>query len=123
MHRLELWARNTWASLDGELTLFSLPHERSLILAILDLVKVLDSPFRDSTAVASLAIVIVILFIGAYGSYKHDRSFLLTFALILIIAIVVGFLSSSALYASLGMNILLVVLALTQAELIRKGHS
>lgn len=77
---------------------------------------------RDTVAIVSLAITGVILFLGAYGSFKHDRSLLTTFAVIAMVAIIIGFVSKASIYVSLGTSIVLIILSLTQAELIKRGH-
>lgn len=86
----------------------------------MNLIQVIDNS-KDATAITSLTIVIVVLFIGAYGSFKNERNYLITFALILIIATIVGFVGKAAIYTSLGFNIVLIILALTQSEMLRRG--
>lgn len=90
---------------------------------IIDLVKQFDSNYRNSQAITSQAILAVILFIGAWGSWMNDRVYLLTFSLIAIIALIVGFTAQVSIYYSLGLCVLTVILALSQAELIRRGYA
>jgi len=91
-------------------------------MCILDLVKELDSSLRNTTAIVSVAITGLVLFVGAYGSYRHDRATLSTFAVIGIVAVIVGFVSKASIYLTLGPSILLIVLALAQSELIKRGY-
>lgn len=96
----------------------------SFIFSIIDLIEVLGSKGSgDTKSIVSLSITVVVLFIGAYGSYIDKRAYLMTFALILVIALIVGFLSPSAAYGSLGTSIVAIVLAVCQSELIRRGYA
>lgn len=91
-------------------------------MAIIDLVDVINHSTKANQAIVTLSITVVILFVGAYGSYTHSRTYLLTFALVLIITLIVGFLAPNAPYSTLGTNVVMIVLAATQAELIRRGY-
>ena len=86
------------------------------------LVRELGEPIYDVTYVVSLAITVVVLFIGVYGSYRHDRSYLTTFALIMFAIVILNMFTKSFHYPSLSTSIVLVFLSYTQAELIRRGY-
>lgn len=98
-----------------------------LVLNIVELVNQLNAALGlyDKTYVAFLGITIALLFVGAYGSYTHNRDFLNIFAIILIgamILMIAGVLGQSIHYSPLGTNVVLVILALAQGELIRRGY-
>lgn len=86
------------------------------------MVNLIKAQVRNNTAIVSAGISIAVVFLGAYGSSKHDRSLLMTFSVILIVATIVGFVSNVGLYLTLGMSIVLIILSLTQTELIKRGY-
>ena len=72
-------------------------------------------------SIASHAIAIALQFLGAWGSYKNNRLYLLVFAVVMLVSIVVSAFDVMV-YSSLGFSLLVIILALVQAELIRRGH-
>lgn len=88
----------------------------------MDIVNALNATFFDNVFVAQTSITAVVLFLCAYGSFKHDRNYLITFALIIIIVIILNFFTAQYHFAPLGTSVVLLVLALLQAELIKRGY-
>lgn len=71
----------------------------------------------------SVIIITIVLFIGLYGSYKNIRTYLLGFALIVIVAAIVGFFGQNIRDTGygLGSSIFAATLALVQSELLRRS--
>lgn len=89
---------------------------------MIDLIHTLQGSYSDNVYVAVEAIIVLTIFIGVYGSYKHDRNYLITCALILVINIIVGIFAKNFPYYSTAGSVLLIVLTVAQSELIKRGY-
>lgn len=70
----------------------------------------------------SVVVSFAVAFLGAYGSYKHNRTYLLTFALIYFIAVILQAFSTVLPDWSATVTVAFLVLTIVQAELLRRGH-
>lgn len=79
--------------------------------------------YFDVLLIVQLSISLAVVFLlGLQGSYRHNRVHMLTFAIILGICFIVGFFGKNVFYASQGAGIALVILAVLQAELLRREY-
>lgn len=86
------------------------------------MINTLKGSYSDNVYVAVEAIIVLTIFIGVWGSYKHDRNYLITCALILFLNIIVGIFAKNFPYYSTGASVVLIVLTVAQSELIKRGY-
>lgn len=83
----------------------------------------LRSEYSNKTqSMVAHIINLAIMFLGAYGSWLSNRIYLYVFALILLISTIVGSLAVAD-YVSIGFIVILIILSLSQAELLRRGYA
>lgn len=92
-------------------------------MVILALAPELQRHRSNTNNVVVLVVQLVVLVIGFVGSYRDNRQLLLTFAIILTVLVIVAVVQSQAI-AVVGnavLDILSIVLAVYQSEMIRSG--
>lgn len=92
-------------------------------MVILALAPELQRNRSNTNHVVVLVIQLVVLVIGLVGSYRDNRQLLLTFAIFLTVLVIVTVVQSQAI-AVVGnavLDILSIVLAVYQSEMIRSG--
>lgn len=92
-------------------------------MVILALAPELQRNRSNTNHVVVLIIQLVVLIIGIVGSYRDNRQLLLTFAIFLTVLVIVTVVQSQAI-AVVGnavLDILSIVLAVYQSEMIRSG--
>lgn len=92
-------------------------------MVILALAPELQRNRSNTNYVVVLVIQLVVLVIGLVGSYRDNRQLLLTFAIFLTVLVIVTVVQSQAI-AVVGnavLDILSIVLAVYQSEMIRSG--
>lgn len=94
-----------------------------LILCISHLVPELQNHRTNSNEFVMMVVTLIILIIGFMGAYRDHRQMLLTFAIALTVVFVIGVVQKQAI-AIVGetiLDIVSVVLAVFQSEMIRTG--
>lgn len=72
----------------------------------------------------SISLTTFLQFFGAYASYHHIRNYLILYAFILLVLTILALSSHAAYYYNLSSaaGIALIILALVQADLSRRGY-
>ena len=92
-------------------------------MVVLNLAPELQHKRNNTNTVVVLVIHLIVLVIGFLGAYRGNRQLLLTFAIILTVLVIVAVVQSQAI-AVVGnalLDILSIVLAFYQSEMIRTG--
>lgn len=89
---------------------------------LLELIRIAQYAGPDKVYIAVESILVITIFVGVWGSYKHDKKYLLTCAFILTVNLIVGIFAQNFPYLSTGGSVLLIVLAVAQSELIRRSY-
>lgn len=78
---------------------------------------------NDVALIVSMILTTLLQLLGAYASYHHIRNYLILYAIILLVMTIVALTSHTVLYYHLSSaaGIFLIILALAQAELGRRG--
>lgn len=85
------------------------------------MVDVINHNFGDNvTRGVSICVILVGLILGLSGAYQQRREQLVTGAIILLIALIVGFTDYGKHYSLPGASIALVILYAIQSELVRR---
>lgn len=94
-----------------------------IVYVILALAPELQRSRNNTNTVVILVVQLIVLIIGLVGSWRDNRQLLLTFAIILTVLVIISVVQSQAI-AVVGnavLDILSILLAVYQSEMIRSG--
>lgn len=93
----------------------------SILLGVIDFIEELTyQPNYNKKFLWAVAMTTVALLLGAYASLKHNRNLLLSYALILVLSIVVRSIRHVLDNWDLAFGLTLVSLSISQAELVKR---
>lgn len=94
-----------------------------MIVCITELVPELQRNRSNTNQVVLNVISLIVLLIGFLGAYRNNRQLLLTFAVLLTVIVIVAVVQSQAalVVGSSVLEIVAIILAVYQSEMIRSG--
>lgn len=96
-------------------------YDNRFVWEVINLVDFASASSKNTEAIAKTALAAVTFFIGAYGAYYSRRTYLLAFAIIMVVFVVLGFARSYHTYGSSGFDVVAIVMAVVHHEMLRRS--